>query len=57
MTRRQSLGQHFLISQSVARTIAAAADITKDDIVLEIGNRKGNITSIFVQRCKKSHFL
>ncbi len=41
MTRRQSLGQHFLISQSVARQIAAAADITKDDTVLEIGTGKG----------------
>ncbi|MEX0656721.1 MAG: rRNA adenine dimethyltransferase family protein [Nitrosopumilaceae archaeon] len=41
MTRRQSLGQHFLISQSVARTIATAAGITKDDIVLEVGTGKG----------------
>jgi 16S rRNA (adenine1518-N6/adenine1519-N6)-dimethyltransferase len=41
MTIRQSLGQHFLISQSVARQIAEAAEITKDDTVLEIGTGKG----------------
>jgi 16S rRNA (adenine1518-N6/adenine1519-N6)-dimethyltransferase len=41
MTRRQSLGQHFLISRSVAKQIATAANITKDDTVLEIGTGKG----------------
>lgn len=41
MTRRQRLGQHFLISQSVAKTIATAAHITKDDTILEIGTGKG----------------
>ncbi len=53
MTRRQSLGQHFLISQSVARTIAAAADITKDDIVLEIGTGKGILLPFLCKDARK----
>jgi 16S rRNA (adenine1518-N6/adenine1519-N6)-dimethyltransferase len=53
MTRRQSLGQHFLISQSVARTIAAAADITKDDIVLEIGTGKGILLPFLCKNARK----
>jgi 16S rRNA (adenine1518-N6/adenine1519-N6)-dimethyltransferase len=53
MTRRQSLGQHFLISQSVARTITAAADITKDDIVLEIGTGKGILLPFLCKDARK----
>ncbi len=53
MTRRQSLGQHFLISQSVARTIVAAADITKDDIVLEIGTGKGILLPFLCKDARK----
>ncbi len=53
MTRRQSLGQHFLISQSVAKTIAAAADITKDDIVLEIGTGKGILLPFLCKNARK----
>jgi len=53
MTRRQSLGQHFLILQSVARTIATAADITKDDIVLEIGTGKGILLPFLCKDAKK----
>lgn len=49
MTRRRSLGQHFLISQSVARQIATAANITKDDIVLEIGTGKGILIPFLCQ--------
>ncbi|MGQ0377023.1 MAG: ribosomal RNA small subunit methyltransferase A [Nitrososphaerota archaeon] len=53
MTRQQSLGQHFLISQSVARKIAAAADITQDDIVLEIGTGKGILLPFLCKDAKK----
>ena len=53
MTRRQRLGQHFLISQSVARTIATAAQITKDDIVLEIGTGKGILLPFLCKDAKK----
>ena len=53
MTRRQRLGQHFLISQSVARTIVTTARITKDDIVLEIGTGKGILLPFLCKDAKK----
>jgi len=53
MTRRRSLGQHFLISQSVAKQIATAANITKDDIVLEIGTGKGILIPFLCQAANK----
>lgn len=44
MRPKKSLGQNFLTSQQVARTIVEAGDITADDIVLEIGPGKGMLT-------------
>ena len=41
MNRRHFLGQHFLISESIAKAIVDHADITKKDAVLEIGTGKG----------------
>lgn len=53
MTRRQRLGQHFLISQSVAKTIVTAAHITKDDTILEIGTGKGILLPFLCKDAKK----
>lgn len=39
--KRQRLGQHFLITPSVAKKIVDSAGITKKDTVLEIGTGKG----------------
>ena len=41
MRKRKRLGQHFLTSQSVAKSIVQAAKITKNDTVLEIGDTAG----------------
>ncbi len=41
MSKRHRLGQHFLISQSVVQSIVSAANITKNDVVLEIGTGRG----------------
>ena len=41
MKKQQLLGQHFLISQSTAKSIVNFAEITKKDTVLEIGTGKG----------------
>jgi 16S rRNA (adenine1518-N6/adenine1519-N6)-dimethyltransferase len=51
MTKRQALGQHFLKSQTVANKIVDFANITKKDIVLEIGTGKGILTHSL---CKKA---
>ena len=52
MKKRQRLGQHFLISQTVAKKIIEAARITKKDVVLEIGTGKG---ILLAPLCQKAH--
>ena len=66
MNRRQSLGQHFLVSDSIAKSIVDFAKITKNDTVLEIGAGKGILIPflckaaknvISVERDKKLYLL
>ncbi len=45
---KKSLGQHFLRDQSVADAIVAAANLSKDDTVLEIGPGPGVLTDRLV---------
>ena len=53
MIKRQRLGQHFLISQSVAKKIVESADITKKDTVLEIGTGKGILVPLLCEKAGK----
>jgi len=53
MNRRHSLGQHFLISESIAKSIVAYANITKKDTVLEIGTGKGILLPFLCGIAKK----
>ncbi|MDE1770203.1 MAG: ribosomal RNA small subunit methyltransferase A [Thaumarchaeota archaeon] len=53
MIKRRSLGQHFLTSQSIAKSIVDFAKITKDDVILEIGTGKGVLTSFLCNNAKK----
>ncbi len=53
MRKRQRLGQHFLISQTVAKKIAEAAGITKKDVVLEIGTGRGVLVTLLCEKAKK----
>jgi len=41
---RKKLGQHFLVDTHVVEKIIAAADLSKDDCVLEIGPGPGGLT-------------
>src|SRR3989304_1029969 len=50
MIKRKRLGQHFLISQSVAKKIVDAACITKKDTVLEIGTGKGILVPLLCEK-------
>lgn len=50
---RKKLGQSFLIDQNVIQKIAAAADIAKEDIVVEIGAGIGVLTENLAQRSRK----
>jgi len=53
MKKRQRLGQHFLSSKSVAKSIVLAAQITKNDTVLEIGTGQGILVPLLCEKAKK----
>ena len=42
---RKNLGQHFLVDPQVLQRIIDAAEVTKDDLVVEIGSGLGVVTS------------
>ena len=53
MIKRKRLGQHFLVTQSVAKKIVEAAEITKKDTVLEIGTGKGILVPLLCEQASK----
>jgi len=50
---KQKLGQNFLINEKVAEREVDYANISKDDIVLEIGPGRGIITKLLAKKAKK----
>ncbi len=54
MIKKKRLGQHFLITQSVAKKIVDSAGITKKDTVLEIGTGKGILVELL---CEKAGYV
>ncbi len=53
MIKRKKLGQHFLVSENVARSIVSAAKLTKSDVVLEIGTGRGILVPLLCNKAKK----
>ncbi|HEX5457709.1 MAG TPA: rRNA adenine dimethyltransferase family protein [Candidatus Nitrosotalea sp.] len=53
MIKRKLLGQHFLTSDSIAKSIVDSAHITPDDIVLEIGTGHGILTTLLCTGAKQ----
>ena len=53
MMKRKHLGQHFLISNSIANSIVSEAKITKNDIVFEVGTGQGILTTLLCQKAAK----
>lgn len=53
MKRKKYLGQNFLNNKNILEQMAAAAELTKRDIVLEVGPGKGTLTEILAVRAKK----
>ncbi|MDK2899223.1 MAG: rRNA (adenine1518-N6/adenine1519-N6)-dimethyltransferase [Patescibacteria group bacterium] len=53
MPTNKSLGQHWLKDRKVLSHIADCAELTSDDIVLEIGPGLGALTSELLRRCEK----
>jgi 16S rRNA (adenine1518-N6/adenine1519-N6)-dimethyltransferase len=54
---KKSLGQNFLIDKNIQTKIICACDLTKDDIVLEIGAGKGDLTGELAQKARKVYAL
>ncbi len=53
MIKRKRLGQHFLTSHSIAKSIVSEAKITKNDVVFEIGIGDGILTPLLCQKADK----
>lgn len=53
MIKRKRLGQHFLTSKSIAKSIVSEAKITKNDIVFEVGTGHGILTPLLCENASK----
>src|SRR3989338_333511 len=51
--RRAGLGQHFLKNKKILEEMARAAELSKKDIVLEVGPGTGSLTEILAARAGK----
>ncbi|MFH0918276.1 MAG: 16S rRNA (adenine(1518)-N(6)/adenine(1519)-N(6))-dimethyltransferase RsmA [Candidatus Omnitrophota bacterium] len=54
---KKSLGQNFLIDKNILAKIIRACNLTKNDIVLEIGSGRGDLTSLLAQSAGKVYAL
>lgn len=50
ITPKKSLGQNFLVNPRILDKIVAAAEITKEDTVLEVGPGTGNLTKKLAEK-------
>ena len=53
MIKRKRLGQHFLTSNEIAKSIVSEAKIGKNDIVFELGTGLGILTPLLCENAKK----
>lgn len=52
MKPKKSLGQNFLTDKKIAENIALSGDISKKDVVLEVGPGKGILTEFLIKYAK-----
>ncbi len=50
---KKNFGQNFLIDSNILENIAACAQVTKDDCVLEIGPGIGSLTQVLAEHAKE----
>lgn len=50
---KKSLGQNFLVNPHILDKIVATAEVSKDDIILEVGPGTGNLTKKLAEKAKK----
>ena len=53
ISANKSLGQNFLLNDSVVNKIVESAEITKNDLVIEIGPGLGNLTEFLLEKAGK----
>ena len=53
ISANKNLGQNFLIDDSVAEKIIDSADVSKEDLVIEIGPGLGNLTQLLLEKAGK----
>ena len=53
ISANKSLGQNFLIKESVVKTIIEKSEITKEDLVIEIGPGLGTLTKELLEHAGK----
>ncbi|MFA6339103.1 MAG: 16S rRNA (adenine(1518)-N(6)/adenine(1519)-N(6))-dimethyltransferase RsmA [Candidatus Paceibacterota bacterium] len=53
MKPKKSLGQNFLANKKIAYDIVEAADLSMEDVVLEIGPGKGVLTELMLEKAGK----
>ena len=53
MIKRKLFGQHFLNSNTIAKSIVSEAKITKNDIVFELGTGLGILTPLLCENAKQ----
>ena len=53
MIKRKLLGQHFLNSNSIEKSIVSEAKITKNDVVFELGTGLGVLTPLLCENASK----
>jgi 16S rRNA (adenine1518-N6/adenine1519-N6)-dimethyltransferase len=52
---KKSLGQHFLVDENILRVIERLAELSHDDVVLEIGPGRGVLTRFLAERVATVH--
>ena len=50
---KKSLGQHFLTDRNILGSIADAADVGPEDVVVEVGAGRGSLTRVLAERAKR----
>ncbi|MGQ9718239.1 MAG: 16S rRNA (adenine(1518)-N(6)/adenine(1519)-N(6))-dimethyltransferase RsmA [Nitrososphaerales archaeon] len=51
--KRRRLGQHWLVDDELLKGLVKSANVSKNDIVFEMGSGTGNLTEILCKRAKK----
>ena len=53
ISANKSLGQNFLVDDDVVNNIIDSSEISKEDLIIEIGPGLGTLTNILLQKAKK----